>query len=359
MRIALVTPTYWPEVRRGTERVVHDLGSTLAGRGHEVTLLTTHPGATRTATEDGVRVMRARRLPQPSGFAAHEYHLTSIPSAFRALAGGAWDVAHTFFPASAWAALRARRRAGPPVVASTHGIPTREYLVARRYRLEMHLEIARAADEVSVLSAAAAEPYRRYLLRDPVILPGGVLPGAFAVSADRAADPTLFCASSLGDPRKRADLLFGGLRPSAPGTSRCPPADRVHPGSVHERGPTRPAGRGELDRRQCARRARARLCGVLGHGEPGRRRGVRPDPGRIALRRNSGGRRRFGRGARDRDGCRRPAVSPRRRAATSPGRSPRPSTSPPTRGPVPPSTRRPRRFVGIAWWSATNRSTSA
>jgi trk system potassium uptake protein TrkA len=38
-RIVLVTPTYWPEVRRGTERVVHDLGSTLAARGHEVTLI--------------------------------------------------------------------------------------------------------------------------------------------------------------------------------------------------------------------------------------------------------------------------------------------------------------------------------
>ncbi len=115
---------------------------------------------------------------------------------------------HSFFPSESWAAVKARGAGGPPVVASTHGIPTREYLVARRYRLDMHLTIAREADEVSVLSEAAARPYRRYLLRDPVILPGGILPGAFASDAGKPERPTIFCAASLGDPRKRAGLLF-------------------------------------------------------------------------------------------------------------------------------------------------------
>jgi hypothetical protein len=42
VRIALLHPTYWPEVRRGSERLAHDLATALANRGHEVTLLTSH-----------------------------------------------------------------------------------------------------------------------------------------------------------------------------------------------------------------------------------------------------------------------------------------------------------------------------
>lgn len=211
MRIALVHPTYWPEVRRGSERVIHDLGAALAARGHEVTLLTTHAGPSSEAVEDGMRVRRARRPPQPPGLAAYEYHLTSAPAAYWRLRRGGFDVAHCFFPTDAWAALRARERGGPPVVATNHGVPTREYLVARRYRLDMQLRIAREADECTVLSEAAARPYRRYLLRDPVILPGGVRAAEFEAAVERAAAPTFFCASALGDPRKRAGLLFAAF----------------------------------------------------------------------------------------------------------------------------------------------------
>jgi glycosyltransferase involved in cell wall biosynthesis len=220
MRVALLTPTYWPEVRRGSERVVHDLGVTLAARGHEVTVVTTHPGATVETEEEGMQVLRARRPPQPPGLRTHEYHLTGIPNAYLTLTRRTFDVAHCFFPSDAWAGVRAHTRGGPPVVASTHGIPTREYLVARRYRIEMQLEIARRAAAVSVLSEAAAVPYRRYLLRDPVILPGGVLPGTFEASAPPPASPVLFCAGSIGDPRKRAGLLlsaFGRIRRDHPG----------------------------------------------------------------------------------------------------------------------------------------------
>jgi phosphatidylinositol alpha-mannosyltransferase len=219
LRIALLAPTYWPEVRRGSERVVHDLGTSLAARGHDVTLLTTQDGPGEEARESGMRVVRSRRLPQPPGMSAYEYHLTNVPGAFARLVRGGYDVAQSFFPAESWAAVAARRFGGPPVVATTHGIPAREYLVARRYRLAMHLRIAREADACAVLSEAAAEPYERYLLRRPAVLPGGVMPGAFDSDAPPASRPTLFCASSLGDPRKQPELLFaafGRLRAEVP-----------------------------------------------------------------------------------------------------------------------------------------------
>lgn len=211
MRIALVSPTYWPEVRRGSERVVHDLGAALAQRGHEVTLITSHRGRSTREVEDGFTVLRSWRPPNLPGTTPYEYHLLNTPSVFWRMARGGFDVAHSFFPADSWAAVLARRFGGPPVIATMHGVPTREYLVARRYRLQMLQATVRRADACTVLSEAAARPYRRYLLREPEVLPAGVVAAEFAVGERRTASPTLFCASSLGDPRKRGPLLFAAL----------------------------------------------------------------------------------------------------------------------------------------------------
>jgi phosphatidylinositol alpha-mannosyltransferase len=212
MRIALLQPAYWPEVRRGTERVVHDLGTQLADRGHDVTLITSHPAPPSVALEDGITVARARR-PRPRRPLRHyEDHLDSTPGMVWRLLRGRYDLAHAFQPAYAWAAVQARRLGGPPVVFSFHGIPERRYLVGRRYRLEMLKTTIGGVASTTVLSEAAAGPFRRYLLVDPVVLPGGVFCDEFAVEAPKAGAPTVVCAASLGDPRKRADLLFSAFQ---------------------------------------------------------------------------------------------------------------------------------------------------
>jgi phosphatidylinositol alpha-mannosyltransferase len=219
VRIALAHPTYWPEVRRGSERLVHDLGVALAGRGHEVTVLTSHPARTSVTEEDGVRVVRSRRLPQPPTLGLHERFLGNAHNLVRRLSRGRFDVVHAFYPSDAWAALAARRFGGPPLVFSFNGIPMREFLVARRYRLEMLTRVAERAEECLVLSDAAAEVFERFLLRRPRVVPGGVDAAAFAVDEPRADAPTILCAASLGDPRKRGDLLaaaFARLRADRP-----------------------------------------------------------------------------------------------------------------------------------------------
>ena len=221
MRIALVHPTYWPEVRRGSERMVHDLGASLAARGHQVTLLTSHLGRTSVAVEDGVEVVRHRRPPDDLPLTrAYEYHILNVPNVVRALARGNFDIAHTLFPADAWAAAKARRWGGPEYVFSFNGIPTREYLVSRRYRLQMLQTAIAGARRVTVLSEAAARDFRRFLLHDPLVLPPGVQLDRFASSGSKSPAPTLLCASSLGDPRKRGELLlaaFEELRSRKPG----------------------------------------------------------------------------------------------------------------------------------------------
>jgi glycosyltransferase involved in cell wall biosynthesis len=220
MRIALLHPTYWPEVLRGSERIVHDLGAELASRGHEVSLITSHRRRASVSEEEGMRVIRARRPPRPPGAGAYEHHLVNAPNVWRRLRGGRFDVVHAFFPVDAWVAVRLRQRGGPPVVATLHGIPTRQYLVARRYRLEMLRAGAAGADECTVLSAAAADPFRRYLFREPRVLPPGVLADRYRSDVPRAAEPTIVCAATLGDPRKRGSLLaaaFARLRAKVPG----------------------------------------------------------------------------------------------------------------------------------------------
>ncbi len=211
MRIVLLQPTYWPEVRRGSERVVHDLGVSLAHRGHDVTLITSHRGPATAAVEEGVRVVRARRPPELPGTRAYEYHAVNAINVARHLRHGEYDVVHSFFPVDAWVAVQLRRRGGPPVVATLHGIPTRRYLVARRYRLETLQAVVAGADECTVLSEAAADPFRRYLLRDPRVLPGGVLTEAFRRPDLTPERPTLFCPVALGDPRKRVELLIAAF----------------------------------------------------------------------------------------------------------------------------------------------------
>ena len=211
MRIALLQPCYWPEVRRGTERLVHDLGVTLAGRGHEVTLITSHSRPTSRLVEEGVSVLRLRRPPAFPPLRWYEDHVDSTPAAMAALVRGRFDVAHAFHPAYAWAAVGARRFGAPPVAFSFHGIPERRYLVQRRYRLEMMQRIVSEAAAVTVLSERAAEVFRRHLLREPTVLPGGVLSVEWNVDAECRKNPTVVCAASLGDPRKRADLLLAAF----------------------------------------------------------------------------------------------------------------------------------------------------
>jgi glycosyltransferase involved in cell wall biosynthesis len=220
MRIALLHPTYWPEVRRGSERLAHDLGAALVRRGHDVTLLTSHDEATTTSTEDGIRVIRERRPPRLPGAKFYEDHLASTPQRIRQLVRGRFDLAHALLPVEGWAAAQARRLGGPPYVLSIHGVLNREYLVHRRYRLEMLRTAVAGAAATSVLSEAAAEPFRRYALGDPVILPGGVVCADYAGERSPADSPTLLCAASLGDPRKRGPLLldaFARLRERTPG----------------------------------------------------------------------------------------------------------------------------------------------
>ncbi len=213
MRVALLSPTYWPEVRRGTERMVHDLAVGLAAAGHTPQLLTSHPGRLPTrSVDDGVPILR---LPRPggrawqrAGFGPHTAHL---PLEAIALAAGRPDVAHAFYPtdaavASAWGRLRRR-----PTVFSVQGVPSASAMRAHPRTLALWQRAARDCDALLALSGPAADATEAELGVRPRVIPPAVDMQRFRPAAARHPQPTILCAAALDDPRKRTDLLLAAF----------------------------------------------------------------------------------------------------------------------------------------------------
>src|SRR5439155_15671482 len=66
MRVGLVHPFSWPEVRRGGERYLDDLAWYLASAGHDVTVITGTNGEPGEGEVHGARVRKLRhRVPGP------------------------------------------------------------------------------------------------------------------------------------------------------------------------------------------------------------------------------------------------------------------------------------------------------
>jgi glycosyltransferase involved in cell wall biosynthesis len=209
VNVALLSPVYWPEVRRGTERFAHELGRGLLAAGHSPTIICGHGGRPAEAIEDGLRILRVPRLPESRlerrGF---ERHLTHVPFSVRALTREAPDVAHALYPADAAGAARWARRHGRPLILSYMGIPHRSALVARRERLRLTRSAVAGATATCVLSRTARDAFARWLgVEARVIAPGVDLETFSLAPADRAEVPTIVCAADAREPRKRVGLL--------------------------------------------------------------------------------------------------------------------------------------------------------
>ncbi len=215
LRVALLHPTYWPEVRRGSERFAHDLGAGLARRGHDVRLITSHRGRTARTREDGIEVVRVPRLPDGRlRRRLYEDHLTHVPFAARELRGA--PLAHALFHTDAKAARLAR----VPYVYAYMGIPHRRTLANRRLRAELVAAAIEHARATVVLSEAARRGFERWLGVRPRVIHPGVDLGAFTPGGERAERFTVVCPAALDAPHKRAGLLldaFALVRRERPG----------------------------------------------------------------------------------------------------------------------------------------------
>ncbi len=218
--VALLSPCYWPEVRRGSERFARELSDGLIARGHRPRLITSHPGRPSRTVEDGLPVTRVWR--PPAGRLrrrGYEEHLTHVPFSYAALRAGGADVAHALYATDALAAGRWGRRTGRPVVFSLMGIPHRRGLADHRGRMEIMERAIAEASALVVLTEAAAAACRRWLGSDARVIPPGVNLERFSPGRPRTAAPTIVCAAAIEQPRKRVGLLveaFGLVRRERP-----------------------------------------------------------------------------------------------------------------------------------------------
>lgn len=212
LRIALLSPSFWPEVRRGSERFIRDLADGLLARGHRPRLITSHPGPPRRGVEDGLAILRLPRPPHgPPLRRMLEPHVSHVPLSYAALRARDYDVAHAVYPPDALAAAVWRRRTGRPAVLSYMGIPDLEWL-AQRNRLQVLRAGLRGCSATVALSRHAAEVFERALgYRAPVISPGVRL-DTFAPGPVRAGEPTIICAAAAADPRKHVGLLVASFQ---------------------------------------------------------------------------------------------------------------------------------------------------
>lgn len=209
LRVGLLTPCFWPEVRRGAERFVAELGGALTERGHRPRVITSHRGRPGTSIEDGLEIVRSWRPPDRRlRRRLYEDHLTHVPFSYLALARGEDDVALAVYPTDALAAARWTERGGGPSVHAYMGIPTRKWLMLRRRRAEITADACRRCSATTALSQAAADAFWRELGVEARVIPPGVNLDAFRPLAERSEHPTIFCGAAVDQPQKRVELLI-------------------------------------------------------------------------------------------------------------------------------------------------------
>ena len=212
MRIALLGPADWPEVRRGGERYARELGVGLLRRGHEPRLITAHPGRPQRLVEDGLPIVRHWRPPDGRlRRRKYEDYLTHVPFSYWSLRRGDDDVAVAFYGTDALAAVRWSEHTGRPAVYCYLGIPHRAWLAKRRARLAIVQRAIEGSAAVVALSETARAGFQRWLGVDAHVIHPPVDVERFR-PGERAPEPTIVCSADARQPRKRVGLLVEAFR---------------------------------------------------------------------------------------------------------------------------------------------------
>jgi len=214
LRVAFLNPCFWPEVRRGSERMIRELSDGLLRRGHQPRLITSHPGRPTRTTEDGLEIIRNwRPPPSPRWLLQHgfEDYVTHAPLSYLSLRDCSDDLVQAHFVTDALAAARHTRRTGRPSVFAFMGVPDRVGISSRRLQEGWTRRAVAGCTAVTALSRCAGEAFRRHLGIEARVIEPGVNLASFPLGDRRTTEPTVFCGADLGEPRKRVALLVDAL----------------------------------------------------------------------------------------------------------------------------------------------------
>ncbi len=208
----MLAPAFWPEVRRGTERVVHELCRGLPAQGFQPHVITSHRGLPQRGEEEGVPVVRVPRPPSARlDRRVIEPYVTHLPFSYAALSLSSPDLAHAWYPTDALVAARWRARTGRPAVHSYMGIPDHAGLMYFRKRLDITRRAIAGTDVTVALSHYAAGEFERWLGYRAEVISPPVDVQRFTPGGERSAEPSIVCAADAREPRKRVELLVAAF----------------------------------------------------------------------------------------------------------------------------------------------------
>ena len=210
LRIALVHPFSWPEVRRGGERYLDDLATYLRGEGHHVEVITGTDGRSElTQRSDGVPVHRLRH-PAAGWLGRHgvskvdAFGVRALPRLLR----GRFDLVHALTPSAALASWLTRT----PTVYTVLGHPTAAQVGVRRFDATLMRAALRRASASFALSAASAAATVELFGVEVGVLPPGTRLDRFPPSTGGGlGPPRVLFSAAVDDPRKRLDLVLEAL----------------------------------------------------------------------------------------------------------------------------------------------------
>lgn len=209
MRIAITHAYCWPEVRRGAERFIQELGAALVRRGHEVTILSAAWNPSEAETQ-GVATVRLRRRHAEQWRHEADFGRRLLPK----LLAGDYDVVHSMGRFDAVASIRAARfRRRRRTVFTDLGVPDRAWWDAQSRAVgRASRKVARAIDVYSCMSPWAlsflAPNYGR---ADGVVVPGGVNLASLVPAESRASRPTILMSGAFAEPGKGLAFLLEAL----------------------------------------------------------------------------------------------------------------------------------------------------
>lgn len=207
IRIAFVSHVFWPEKRRGGERLIRDLSDGLIARGHVPRLITSHRAPPTRRVEDGLEVIRQWRPPErPLSGLGFPAGTSQLPAAWWALRRGSDDVVQAWTAPAAIAAARS----GKPSIYVFQGVLNEADFKRPRVR-SLVMRAARECDVVTAYSEVAAAEFERITGIAALAIEPGIRLDAFTPAAPggdaRHPRPAIFCAADPDEPRKRVALL--------------------------------------------------------------------------------------------------------------------------------------------------------
>ncbi len=186
LHVAITSPFIWPWVRRGSERLLHDLSRYLIARGHRVTVFATGP-YDQVEDRDGIpyHVLRQRWPLWPRQFNCCHDFAFRLQAPLRRCAA---DVVFSMSYFDAYAAIRARASTAShcPVVFHSAGVLSRRYFRAVPLDAWLFRTVRSEAETIVAVSRLAGDTFKRDFGRDAEVLPPPVMAENFAPTAANA-----------------------------------------------------------------------------------------------------------------------------------------------------------------------------